>query len=161
MHSDEKLRINLTDLDIIKFSSIQLANYCTICSVSHQLSTRLLPAFISPERSITLTKGLHRNNHLGRLCLHTKLYAHIFFGHAYRAGRKLTSNNHLPDWYFNHRITITLHVSIIGKLNKTAPSSPYSVMENSKKYFRNPLATMGLQAKNQECRMVQAEIVNF
>ena len=104
-------------------------------SVSHQLSTRLLPAFISPERSIALTKVLHRNNHLGRLCLHTKLYAHTFFGHAYRAGRKLTSNNHLPEWYFNHRITITLHVSIIRKLNKTAPSSPYSVTENSKKIF--------------------------
>ena len=128
---------------------------------SHHLSTRLLPIFISPEQSITLTKALHQNNHLGRLCLHTKLYAHTFFGHVYRAGRKLTSNNHLPERYFNHRITITLHVSIIGKLNKTAPSSPYSVTENYKKYFCNPLATIGLQAKNHECRMVQAEIVNF
>ena len=102
-------------------------------SVSHQLSTSLLLAFISPEQSIALTNILHRNNYLGRLCLHTKLYVHTFFGHAYRAGRKLTSNNHLPEWYFNHRITITSHVSIIGKLNKTAPSSPYSVTENSKK----------------------------
>ena len=102
-------------------------------SVSHKLSTRLLPAFISPERSIALTKVLHRNNNLSRLCLHTKLYVHTLFGHAYRADRKLTSNNHLPEWYFNHRITINLHVSIIRKLNKTAPSSPYSVTENFKK----------------------------
>ena len=130
-------------------------------NVSHHLSTRLLPAFISPKRSIALTKVLYRNDHLGRLCLHTKLYAHTFFGHAYRAGRKLTSNNHLPERYFNHRITITSHVSIIAKLNKTVPSSPYSVTENSKKYFRNPLATTGLQAKNHERRMVRAEIVNF
>ena len=49
------------------------------CSVSHQLSTHLLPAFISPQRIIALTNVLHRNNHLGRLCLHTKLCTHTFF----------------------------------------------------------------------------------
>ena len=62
----------------------------------------------------------------------------MFFGHMYRTGRKLTPNNHLLEWYLNHQITITSHVSIIGKLNKTALSSSYSVTEN---YFHNPLAS--------------------
>ena len=48
--------------------------------------------YISPEQSIALTKFLHRNIHLGCLCLHSKLYAHIIFGHVYRTGRIIYRN---------------------------------------------------------------------
>ena len=42
---------------------------------------------------------------------------------------------YLSEWYLNHRITITLHDSIIRKSNKTVYLSSYNVMENSKKVF--------------------------
>ena len=56
-----------------------------------------------------------------RLCLQTISYAYTCFGYAYRTDRDLTSKNLLSEWYLNHWITIILHDSIIGKLNKTIP----------------------------------------
>ena len=73
---------------------------CNNISVSHHLSTHLLPVFIPPKQIITLTKTSHHNIQLGCLCLHTKLCT--YFGHAYRTGRNLTPNIHLPEWYLNH-----------------------------------------------------------
>ena len=67
-----------------------------------------------------------------------------------------TSNIDLSEWYLNHRITITLHASIIRKLNKTIHSSACSVTENSKKTF--PKST-NINRPSTECRMIQEDIV--